>query len=172
MKRILFYVVVFFQVAVIAVLSWQYFLIAQYGKSIDLLLEKREYPLFEYGDYLGDTYVDYEINTIDSTVFPKEVAKDYNKRVYVLLEANKDGIYHVKKVSDYKLQADSNQVVFVGKYNYYDSISRMDKVTYGIEEITDQSLYMNLDKNKSTIVTVKVAPWGQKKVVAMKNVDN
>lgn len=169
MKRILFYSILVIQVVVVGVIGWQYYLVEDFGMEIKLLREKPELgkyvPYYEY----GNMHVDYEINAIDEDKWEAPDSIHYKEKVYVLLEEGDDGIYHVVRASDKKLEEDSGQVVLKARYRYSADHIKKYYVDYGIEDIRNGEDYRYLDAEKQWIVTVKIAPWGQKRIINIEN---
>ncbi|MFD1039001.1 GDYXXLXY domain-containing protein [Virgibacillus byunsanensis] len=170
MKRILFYGLLLIQVGILSILGIQYYLIDDYGVTVKLLQEDITGPKYQAYDVGNDMYVDYEINTLPSDVWNMAESVDYNEKVYVLLEADENGVYHAVNASAEKFDAKSNQVVLTGKYQYYDSTNGEHRITYGIEQFSTNNSYTNLDSGKQWVISIKLAPWGQKKVIDVENV--
>lgn len=163
MKRILFYLLLVFQVAVISFVAIQYKLIDDYGKEVNILKEKSEPDSYYYPE--DGLHLDYEINDLSDEKWHAPDNMNTNEKVYVLLEADEDGVYHTVGAAKKKLETKQDQVVLVGKYQ--DDISESDnnRVNYGIEQVKEKKKYSKLNRNKEWIVTLKIAPWGQKKIV-------
>lgn len=168
MKRYLFYFVLLIQVLLIILLVVQNGLIDRYGKTVKLITEKNDY--IDNSFYEEDFYTEYEINKISKDQWKLAQAEDlaFNERVYVLLKEDEDGIYHVVEATDEQMTAEENEVVLIGMHPYYDSGYHVD---YGIETIKNYKQYGSLDPNKQWLVTLKVSPWHQKKIIAIENVN-
>lgn len=167
MKRILYYCVLFIQATVILLLAVQHMLIDDYGKEIKLLQDKSIHTdNYVEPNYL---YIDYEINTISNEVWDIERDLDWREKVYVVLQPNESeaGIYEPVRVTDEKPQTRANEVVLLGRYNFSNQAKRNHYVEYDIERIDNYKGQYQLSSNKRWVVTVKVAPWGQKAIVGM-----
>lgn len=161
MKRVLFYSLLTVQSVILVILGIQYYLIDDYGTEITLL--KDEYmDRMPYSDHV---YVDYEINFISKDNWEVTEDLERNERVYVLLEADESGIYHVKKVTNKKISPNQEQqTVLKGKYQYYNNYDHLRPayyyVTYGIE-----NMKYNRDTLNEHAITIKQSPWGELKVM-------
>lgn len=156
------------QIAVLFLLGVQYYFIDDYGRTVQLL-SKHEEMTDTYGSYNQHTaYIDYEINFIAEDAWEIAEEVDYNTKIYVLLEADSDGVFHVVKATDRKIDAEKDQVVFQGKYQYYNDMQKEYHVTYGIESFHPDFDFDRSGRDQSRI-TVQLAPWGQKKVTHIEN---
>ncbi|SET14193.1 GDYXXLXY protein [Oceanobacillus limi] len=170
MKRLLVYGVILLQIVIISGIAWQDTLIDEYGQSIQLLQDQQDplkyNSLFEF----GSMRMEYEINTIPHEKWDISEEIHYQEVIHVLLEENENGYYEVIKAANDKVEPSSDQIVLQAKYNYTDSITDNHRVQYGFEEIHGEvDEYQHLDSGKQWVVTVKVAPWNQNKVVAIEN---
>lgn len=168
MKRFLFYLLLLLQIAILFLLGVQYYFIDDYGRTVQLL-SKHEEMTDTYGSYNQHmTYIDYEINFIAEDAWEIAEEVDYNTKIYVLLESDSDGVFHIAKANDQKIDAEQDQVVLQGRYQYYNDMQKEYHVTYGIE-----SFHPDFDFNRSvrdqSIITIQLAPWGQKKVTDIEN---
>ncbi len=167
MKRILFYCVLFIQAAVILLVAVQHMLIADYGKEIKLLQDVPTIThYYEEPNYL---YIDYEMNTIPDEIWEIERDLDWREKVYIVLEPSESGsgIYEPVRATDKKPKAGANDVVLLGRYDYSSQEESEHYVLYDIERIDNYKKQNQLSNNKRWVVTVKVAPWGQKTVVGI-----
>jgi|SRR5690625_3986265 len=169
MNRSLFYALLLFQVGILAMFSWQYFLIDYYGETVIFVTEKKDNSWFQSYDYRGNIYLTYEINMIPQDKWEIDEELDYNDLVYVLLEKDDAGQLHVQKASTKKIDQTSEQILLKGKYQYYESSPnskiKKHKVYYGIEKVARKDL---IDQNLSSHpleVIVKISPWKQMKIV-------
>lgn len=162
MKRILFYLLLVLQVAVISLIAIQYKLIDNYGKEVNILKEKSEPDTYYYPE--DELYLDYEISDLSDEEWHAPDDMNTNEKVYVLLEADKDGVYHTVEAAEKKPKTKQNQVVLVGKYQGDISKSDNNRVNYGIEQVKEKEKYNKLDRKNQWVVTLKIAPWGQKKI--------
>lgn len=166
MKRILFYTVIIIQIGVVALLGFQYTMIDKFGVPIKLELEDDSYEYYE--DYQGNIHLSYKINMIPSSKWEVDKTAVYNERVYVLLEADENEVYHVVKATSEKIYADDNQIVVLAKNDSNSYFSGMQSVTYGFELIKGSDLIEGTNASKNRVATILIAPWGQNKVVEIK----
>lgn len=166
-RRILFYVLLAVQIGVISILSWQYFLIDHYGETIKLVTDRENYLSYQSGDFQGDIFLTYEINTIDHQLWEVDEEPAYHDLIYVLLEEDDAGIFHVQKASTEGLQKADNQIVLMSKYQYPLFDYKQHQVQYGFEKLVDQELHKDLSSHVPMVVTIKIAPWKQMKVVGI-----
>jgi hypothetical protein len=154
-----------FQVAVISLIAIQYALIGKYGETVEVLQKSPDPDMYDYQD--DGLYIDYEINYIPKNKWdlPKNIK--HNEKVFVLLEANNDGLYEPVKATGKSVNTKGNQIVLSGKYQEYASEPNRKRVDYGIEHIR-KNQYSKLDQQKQWIITLQIAPWGQKKIVDIK----
>ncbi|WP_405103252.1 GDYXXLXY domain-containing protein [Oceanobacillus sp. FSL H7-0719] len=95
----------------------------------------------------------------------RELAR--GERVYVVLQPNQSKIHEPIRVTEDKPNADANEVIFPGRYKYKGELEKKHYVEYDIERIDNYEEQYQLSDNKRAIVTVKIAPWGQKAIVGM-----
>src|SRR5690625_680614 len=93
----------------------------------------------------------------------------HNKKVYVLLAENEDGYYNVQKASTKKMKASEDQVVLPGKYSYQGPYNH--DVDYNFEKIPKEK-HEHISERKLLLLTVKVAPWGQKRIVEVEQMES
>lgn len=165
MKRILFYVLLFVQAAVLLLLAVQHMLIDDYGTKIRLL-QDRQLQTYHYQEG-NSLFIDYEINEIPEEVWGIERELARGERVYVVLQPNESKIHEPIRVTEDKPNADANEVIFPGRYKYKGELEKKHYVEYNIERIDNYEEQYQLSDNKRAIVTVKIAPWGQKAIVGM-----
>lgn len=153
---------------ILFLLGIQYYFIDDYGRTVKLL-SKHEEMTDTYGNYnQHTTSINYEINFISEDAWKIEEEVDYNTKINVLLEADAQGFFHAVKATDRKVDAEQDQIVLQGKYQYYNDMQKEYHVTYGIE-----SFHPDFDFSRSargqSLITVQLAPWGQKKVTEIEN---
>lgn len=170
MKRVLFYFLLILQALVLIAFSVLYEKIDKYGQTISIKTSEdfNRYHQYEQGKNI---YMEYEINRIKEDRFSDVNVNEMerNESVYVLLRGE-DGMFSVIKASDKKLESmSSNEVVLKGKFQHKDSMSKEIYVHYGMEKITNRG-YDHLT-NGPWLITLKVAPWGQKKIVSIENMN-
>lgn len=161
MKRILFFGIVLLQVLFLALISFQYSLIDQFGKEIRLETV-RSYSDFGWIDHKGNLHPSLAIESIKKdqwSVDPKNI--DYNEKVYILLEENKEGFHEVKEASTKKLKAVGNEVLLAGKFNYENNGAY--EVDLQLNNIRKE-VHESINPRNPFIVTIKKAPWGQRKI--------
>lgn len=173
MKRFLFYAALLLQISMMILIVIQYNLIDDYGQSIQLRTVKQDY----YGSYdpsIEQTvYTQYDINFITNDQLEMSGSLDYNEKVYVVLELTEDGFYEVEKVrKDNFIKTTDQQIVVVGKYQYEDTWLRQHVVHYGFEYLDRREIGYDYRPDRLAAVTVKVAPWGQKKVVDIELIED
>lgn len=172
MKRILFYSLILFQVITVSIVVIQYNLIDTYGKTATFIVhhydEEDEY-YYEENIQDFETYMfELEINNIPKDKWEGKKEVQYNDRVHVLLEENKNGVYEVVKATDKELTATKeNQLVLIGK-EIYENDDKMYHVSYDFETInvtTHQNLIKDLKIREMKKVSYKFAPWNQSKLI-------
>ena len=168
MKRVLFYTLLIFQAAVILLIAIQHHLIDDYGETIKLLRETsvaNSHYYYNDSDYI---YIDYEINTISQDIWEIDGELNYQEQVYIVLKPDESGIYHATRATKDKPEAVGNEVVLPGKYNYNDEMLHEYYVHYDIEEINNNNQYQ-LEDREQWIITVNIAPWGQKSIATIES---
>lgn len=164
MKRVLFYIALLLQIGIVVFLVIQSNLIDEYGKDIKLLTVEQEY-YYQYDAHMNEQiYTDYDINNIPQQSWEIDDSLNYNEKVYVLLEQGEDGFHKVVRAGLHSFATKPNQIVIVGKYQYKDDQLGRYIVHYGIEELNRREIGNAFRPDQLAVVTVKIAPWGQKKV--------
>lgn len=165
MKKKFFYALLVLQIIVVSLIGLQYYLIDEFGVTVKLTAKATDYMEFHSFDDQTEVFVNFDINTIDGSDWKISKELDNNSKIYVLLEAGKDGIYHAVRASTENISAEEDQLVIAGKYQYYNSVSGLNYVNYGMEQIRNTGQFESLSSNEEWVVTLKVAPWGQKKLM-------
>ncbi len=169
MKRILFYILLLFQIIAVLVIVLQYNLIDKYGDERTFItqpFEDENYIEKDIQDY--DTYTfEFEINNIPIDKWEGD-DYDYRAQVNVLLKENKAGVYEVVKATDKKITTDkATEVVLIG-HDIYESEDKVLHVNYGFDTINvknHESLFRDYELSEPREVTYKFAPWNQSKLV-------
>lgn len=169
MKRILFYIALIMQIVLILIIGFQDSVIERYGEEIMLKVERDNYKQYESNKV--NIYLNYEINKIPVSKWEVNDNASYNEKVYVLLESEDNSIYHVMRASSKKIKAGENQVVLIGKKSSSSYPYGLRSVEYGLENVKDPLLFEGVSSKKSRIATIAIAPWGQTKVISIKNVE-
>src|SRR5699024_214501 len=172
MKRILFYSLILFQVIAVSIVVIQYNLIDVYGKNATFKVhqyDKEDEYYYEENIHDFDSYMfELEVNNISKGKWHGKKEIQYNDRVYVLLEENKEGIYEVVKATDKELTATKdNQLVLIGK-EIYENDEKTYHVSYDFETInvkTHKDLIKDLKISDMKKVSYKFAPWNQSKLI-------
>ncbi|MBM7571501.1 GDYXXLXY domain-containing protein [Aquibacillus albus] len=165
-KRVLFFVVVVLQCLFLLGMVCSYYLIDDFGKTIQLKTVPVDPQDIFYGDYI---ILRYEIEEIDRAKWTGTEEPSYHERIFTLVaDDNGDGIYQVIQASSEEMIADAGQVVLEGRYEYQDMHEGTYFVDYGlgryyIEDNTGE----RYERSGELIVSVAVAPWGQKKIVTV-----
>lgn len=167
MKRILYYSLLAFQAAVILLITVQHALINVYGTEIKLLEEDS----IQTDNYYQPNYqyLEYEINRIDDEIWDIEDELNWKEKVYVVLKLDESEIFNAVRVTLEKPEAAPNEVILLGRYKYTNEAERKHYVDYDIERMDNDKLQDQLSDKDQSIITVMVAPWGQKTVVAIDN---
>ncbi|MBM7554087.1 GDYXXLXY domain-containing protein [Thalassobacillus pellis] len=165
MKRIAFYVIVALQVLFLAGMSASYYAMDTFGETIHLKTAPVDPTDLFYGDYV---ILNYEIEEITEEKWSGE-EPSHGEKVYVLLAEAEEGVYEVKKASTEKLEAGKGEVVLKGKHQWTDMSSSLHRISYGINRYyVEENTGRKYEQNQGgMIVEVVVAPWGQKKIVAI-----
>lgn len=172
MKKILFYILLLFQLAVVLLIVLQSNLIDKYGEERTFIT----HPIKEE-DFIEDNIQDYETYTFEFEInnIPKEkweVDKQHNYRnpVYVLLKENKAGVYEVIKATDKEITTNkNNEIVLIGK-DAYESEDNVFHVNYGFETVNVKNHKKLLKKyklTKPTKITYKFTSWKQSKLISI-----
>lgn len=161
-----FYIFVIAQVVILFMIAGQHYFIESYGTSFNVYIdESYDYSFFQDD---GDVYVEYEITEIPVRSWGINEPSIYNDLVYVRLEKNASGVFEVIDVADHKLYAyDDNQVILKAKYQYdYNGKYHVD---YRIKQAIDIDYFFDVDRNEKMVAHFQVAPWGQIKLIDVKN---
>jgi len=167
MRRFLFYFMIIGQIVVISFLTYQFEQIDKTGYEIRVQTLKPDFPV--YGDFIdGDMYVEYDINEISEEQWHISSSIDYNTPVYILLRADKNGVYRAHQASTNKLTANNqNEFVLKGTYQYHDTKRDIHYVNYGMERIKHADQFGIFRPDDELVVTLLIGKWGQHKVTAI-----
>lgn len=165
MRKSLFYIMLFTQACIIIFLTFQFQQIDQVGTEIKLItIDEKELDGYDY-PFVEDAYVEYEITKIPQEKWTGSLDLDYSEVVYVLLQRDKDGIYHVKEASDMKLSGTDNEsVVVMGQYNYYDEQNEEYRLNYHFQHIKGIEQFGEFTYKDDLIVTLLISKWNQYKI--------
>src|SRR5690625_2782767 len=165
MRTPLFYIVLFVQACIIIFFIFQLERIEQVGTEIRLVtLDERELHDYDY-PFIDDAYLEYEITKVPKEKWSGPLNLNYSEKVYVLLQSDKDGVYHVEEASDAKLVETNNEsVVIMGQYNYYDEQSEEYQINYNFQHIKDMERFGEFTYKDDLIVTLTISKWNQFKV--------
>ncbi|KGP90764.1 hypothetical protein N780_03600 [Pontibacillus chungwhensis BH030062] len=164
MKRWLFPLMVSLQVLYLVGMAGAYYAIDLFGETIDLKTAPVDPRDLFYGDYV---VVNYEISTISNENWVGDEPQ-YNDKVYVKLR--KDGeVYEAQAVSHQALPTEKDEVLITGQYKGGNGDEL--RIRYGIERFyVEENTGEALEGNESErVAEVAVAPWGQKKIVSLRN---
>ena len=169
MKRILFYTLLIFQAAVILLIAVQHYLINDYGETVKLLREKDSNSANYYYDDSDYVNIEYEINTISQDIWEIDEELNYQEKVYIVLKPDDSGIYHAVQARIDKPEAVGNRVVLPGRYKYSDEMLHEYYIHYDIEEINNNNNQYQLEDDEQWVITVNIAPWGQKSIATVES---
>ncbi|PKR78316.1 hypothetical protein CEY16_00730 [Halalkalibacillus sediminis] len=164
-KKILIFAVAFQVLFLISMAASSYF-IEEFGKVIKLQTEPNDPRDVFYGDY---TYLNYSAETIRPENWFTNENVQSNQVIYVLLTPNENNIHQVKAASDKRMDADEEDVIITARYSYQDQ-DNMHHVNFGVNRFygeghTDENFNNN---KKRYLVEIALSPWGQKKILNMK----
>lgn len=169
MKRILFYSLLLVQAIVILLIFVQHNLIGVYGTEIKLLRDGAYTSTQSYDNQYDTIYIDYEINSLSDEIWEIEEELNYDEKIYVVLEPNESEIHQGVRVTRKKPEVISNQVILPGRYISSNAAENEHFVNYDIEKVNNYDEQYKLESGKQWIITIKVAPWGQKAIVDIEN---
>ncbi|TDF97705.1 GDYXXLXY domain-containing protein [Paenibacillus piri] len=156
--------VVLLQILFLGGIAGSYYAVGWFGQEIKLKTAPVDPRDLLYGDYVT---LGYEISQPEARLWKgtgERPAQD--SRVYVLLKPA-NGLYEAAGIYDAKPAAGPGEVVLKGKVRsaWGESI----RVQYGLEQyyVPEGTGRQLEDKARNMIVAVKVAPWGQAKIVGM-----
>ncbi|HLR59521.1 MAG TPA: GDYXXLXY domain-containing protein [Pseudogracilibacillus sp.] len=172
MKKILFYVLLLFQLAAVLLIVWQSHLINKYGEERTFItspIKEEDFVLDDIQDYETYTF-EFEINNIPKEKWDVDKQHNYRDPVYVLLKENKAGVYEVIKATNKEITTKkNNEIVLIGK-DAYESEDNVFHVNYGFETVNvknHEKLLKNYQLTKPTKITYKFAPWKQSKLISI-----
>lgn len=170
MKRILFFVIVWLQILFLSLISFQYSLIDQFGEEIKLKTVRNYGQEFGWIDHKENLHPNFDIERINKDKWTVDSGElTYQDKVYVVLTQDDDGFYVVKEASTKKLTAVEGEVVLIGSYNYADN--GVYEVDFQLGNIRKE-LHQSINHRNTFTVTVKLAPWGQRKVIKLEKTGN
>ncbi|MRH44190.1 hypothetical protein GH741_16225 [Aquibacillus halophilus] len=162
MKRLFFYIIVALQIMFLVGMAVSYYLIDYFGETIELKTLPVDPQDIFYGDYVT---LRYEIEEIPSSTWQGEESPPYDSQVYVLLEKQNE-VYNVVNASNERIEPSSGQVMLHAKYEYHDSMQNIYYVDYGLDRYyIEDNTGEQYEQSGEMVVTVAVAPWGQKKIL-------
>lgn len=165
MRKIFFYAIVSFQVFFLAGMSIAYYLIDDFGETIKLATVPVDPQDIFYGDYVT---LNYEIGQINANRWEGSDQPSRGEKINVLLEADKNGVYQVKKASNKDIDAKNGEVVLTGKFQQKDAAGKIYRLDYGIGRYyVEDNTGEKYEQQGKLVVTLTVAPWGQKKIVSL-----
>ncbi|MFC4403217.1 GDYXXLXY domain-containing protein [Gracilibacillus xinjiangensis] len=165
MKRILFYVIVGLQALFLVGMSVAFYLIDLVGEEAKLKTLPVDPQDPFYGDYLT---LRYEAEEIDPVKWKISSEMESGDKVFVTLAENEDGIYQVEEVTAEPPGISSGQVMLTGFYQYYSDFENLYYVDYGLNRYyIEDNTGLEIEQSGELIVTVAIAPWGQKKIVTI-----
>lgn len=161
MKRKWYYTIVVLQVLFLFIMAGSYYAVDYVGEEIKLKTEPIDPRDLFYGDYVT---LNYEISQLPLALWQGGAQEpEENQVIYVEL-APSDGFYNAVNVHAQNKAIPAEHKMLKGQLQY--SWDNQLRVRYGLEryyvpEGTGQDIEDNLD---NMIVTVKITPWGQKKI--------
>lgn len=158
MKRLIFIFLLIVQAAIILLVAFQYEWIKDNGKPIFL---ETKTPITTYHAN-NDVYIEYEINYLPAEIWEIDEELDYREKVFVVLAPDDTGVHRAVRVTKERPELRAEEVSLPATYSYVDSIKDEYRVDYGIEKISQVD--PGKDKHRRWLITLKVAPWGQKAI--------
>ncbi|WP_028549822.1 GDYXXLXY domain-containing protein [Paenibacillus sp. UNC451MF] len=156
---------VLLQLLVLAGIAVSYYAVGWFGTEIKLKTAPVDPRDYLYGDYVR---LGYDISRLDSSLWnEKEIEVDSGKRVYVLLKPDVHGVYEAKGIYASKPAPQPGEAVLRGTVtnHWSGSIS----ISYGLEKYyVPEGTGRELEEQANNLIAkVKVASWGQAKIVAL-----
>ncbi|WP_282936409.1 GDYXXLXY domain-containing protein [Paenibacillus sp. RC67] len=156
---------VLLQVLFLVGIACSYYAVGWFGTEIKLRTAPVDPRDYLYGDYVR---LGYDISLLDTSLWKEsEKAVQNGDPVYVKLKASADGVYEAIGVYASKPSIQSGEAVLRGTVtsNWRDGIN----LTYGLEKYyVPEGTGQELEKQAANMIAkVKVASWGQAKIVAL-----
>jgi len=170
MKRTLFYLAIILQIAFLSLLAFQHSIIDRYGEEITLSTHRDYGGHFGWVDHQGKLMVNLDIEKIAEDKWLVDPEKlNYNDKIFAILQEDEDGFHGVKEASNKQLKVKEGEVLLVGSFLYKDE--DVYDVDFQLENI-QPDLHQSIDHRNPFSVTIKVAPWGQRKVTKLDKIKN
>lgn len=165
MKKYAIYITVSLQALFLIGMASAFYLMDVFGEEIKLQTVPIDPQDPFYGDYL---ILDYEVESITRREWKIDEELSYGETVYLTLTKGANDMYQIKEVNKNKPNSKENQVVLSAKYEMFDTFDNRYHVNMGLGRyyIEDNTGEMYEDSGE-LLVTIIVAPWGQKKIVSI-----
>ncbi|MFC0189862.1 GDYXXLXY domain-containing protein [Fictibacillus aquaticus] len=167
MKKLSWKLAVAIQLAVLLLIAGSYYAADMFGREIAIKTKPVDPSDILYGDYV---ILNYDISEVDTSMWPGEWEHN-DKTVFVTL-TEKDGIYSVKELSKNRPDVDGSDVVLkANAYPSWNGTKDTIGLQYGLERfyVEDNTGKALEEKAGDLTAIVKVAPWGQVKLVELKD---
>ncbi|UOQ46897.1 GDYXXLXY domain-containing protein [Gracilibacillus caseinilyticus] len=163
MKRKGVYLLIAAQALFLIGMAGLYYTIDIFGQEIRLQTKPIDPQDPFYGDYVT---LSYQAEDINKNKWKLEDEPNYNQPVYVTFAPQEDGVYEVTKVTGDRPNTSDQVVVVKAKYNYDDLNTY--HVDYGLNRYyVEDNTGTEIEEREQLIVTIAIAPWGQKKIVTI-----
>lgn len=174
MKKYGFYGLVLLQVGLILFFAIEFERFETTGREIKLL-GRSTYVSSGTRPLSGDITVNYSVSSVEKKHYSGDIPIDRlesSTPLYALLQPDESGIFQLVDISNKRLVASPDEVVF----KVYSSINEYGRETFGVAFPYEMRQIENLDQYGSftdddrLIVTIIFSKWGQYKVIDVEKV--
>lgn len=164
MKKWLFIGIIALQTLYLIMMAVSYYVIEDVGETVKLKTAPIDPSDIFYGDYV---ILNYEIERVPMNKWTGEDHPKRGEKIYVLLQEEEDGIYDIKMASNQRMDTSDDEVLVTARFKYI-GVNEL-QVDYGIGRyyVEDNTGRQYEENREGMVVTVAIAPWGQKKVVEL-----
>ncbi|MFC0524844.1 GDYXXLXY domain-containing protein [Pontibacillus salicampi] len=164
MKKWLFIVVIGIQALYLIGMAASYYVMEDIGKTITLKTAPIDPSDVFYGDYVR---LNYEISTIPEDKWEGD-KPSHGGKVYVVVEETESGTYDINRAGVTSFATKDKEVQLTARYDYKEVNRHI--VDYGIERyyVEDNTGEQYEDKVGEMVVDVAIAPWGQKRILSLR----
>ncbi|MCA1022534.1 GDYXXLXY domain-containing protein [Halobacillus litoralis] len=165
MKQRWFYGLVSAQILFLLLMAAAYYAMDMVGEKVVLKTAPVDPRDPFYGDYVE---LGYEIEEVPGDQWEEEGASERGEKVFLLLEADEEGIYELQKAGTERFDSAKGQVVLPARYLWEDERASIHHVDIGLNRYyVEENTGKMWEQGEERLVTIVLAPWNQKKIVTL-----
>ncbi|MCA0969628.1 GDYXXLXY domain-containing protein [Halobacillus litoralis] len=165
MKKIWIYSLLALQILFLVLMSAGFYAMDSFGETIKLRTAPVDPRDPFYGDYV---ILNYEVENFASSKWEGGENIERGGKVNLLVERAEDGVYQLVKASDGPLDAQEAQLVLDARMEWHDQYNETYRVDLGMDRYyVEENTGSEWEGMDDRIVTIVLAPWGQKKIASI-----